>query len=1589
MATLENAQYEKDLVGVGVQLGVAAVIIVACVHLFEVLRKRPRFQHLFTPRCRLVKNPTPPIPPGLYAWLPHVWRLDEGFYYTHVGLDAVMHLRFLRMTAQLFGVVGLVIFAVLMPINYLTHSSENAREVSQFSVSNIPSQSHYFWAHLVFLYVLCFALMYLLLRNSLDYAKMLSDSMLLKVSSGSIVPRSVLVSHVPRNLRNDAALKRFFESLGLGPVDSATMIRNYSKLNRRINQRKAVLQSLEQSHLDLARAFVALARKNQSFLMEVPVHDDPKAMLHNQACEDMLHYLQLIRKGRKGRKDLTTLFEKDPMFFWRALSNLHRPLLDSSQPKIHVKHISESDWDPTIDTLLYKLAKVERRVRQLRQPTKVAENFKPTRYGVVTFRHYNAAQACIRLTVSGQLHHLSTSMCPEPRDLMWSHFLFDERQKLIRFLVINGCVWTLIIVWLIPMVPFVGLASLDNLIKLFPFLEPLSVNSPWLKNFIERNVPSMLTSLLMVILPFIVFAISRLQFFPSHSALEETVIQRNFYFAIFNVLIFFCAGPPLIKSIEAWWKNPISLLDTLATSLTGQGEAFFINYVIFTSCSHALELSQIGIPLISTIFADNRWLLSTPRKAQRYRSPWSFPYFYYLPTHMLIFVISLTFAVTTPLMIPFSLYYFFSAYIVYKHQFAYAYVKQYEANGRYWIHMLNFSMFGMCFTVIMFILVMSLKKAVAPAIATAPLLFMCLAFAMYIRRNLFPRMKTVPLQHTAVTHLQVEQNQEEPGTGAFARTFPRMTSPLARANTDGSDGIHKVSGQVGAGRSGDLGSGNHSESSSSSCDRPSGVLSSTSESCIFPGRDTDTIDTMTTMGTQKGPPALPTWYRPWMRYLGLQALCYHWHSFCKSLVTSTIDYKPHDLEAVQMYRGTQPVLERVIASTSTPDGKRNLAVARRRGNTLTLGSSAGGEDRLGIPNLHGKVVNEDLLAPPGSSSLSNSLRGTGLNSPHLRPTMRASRALSFHSICGSEVSHNEGHVSNLKLCQDLSTPLESYLHPRLIKALTRRLWVPANPLQRLYHDLEAECIELDAALVTAALLATNPKAGQLRSTYKIAEQYEWQSSSKKSLLNHIPYFYKINRTAKDLSAGTQKLLTEITTDLTGELKKKTSPIMRNHSEVADGGGHTPRNRSMEVTQPNRRSGLGSRNEFGAGFMGILRSSFTRTRAAEDPQPSSRTSHSLSNSTLSAPEKEDKSNLSITLRSHPSRSMLTGHTSMDQEKDYRLTTPVKVTDNTNPGTIDRESEPTSDATLTRSTGDVAVEQGFRAFNHSPPPLLSVSDEKDNVQEEFSAPAPTLPSTVAPPMCAATRRHSFNLSDFSPTGTSTILPDQSMWSNTISQSRPLRRLSWRPRVHFTGENQRDVGVEAWPLLQARRSGGITTPESCPSPPSVAGSAKGGDGGNELELLPAYSLGRSATIAIPSAMDNPNALHESCTITVYDSPPTAASSLCPGSSSAAIVPSSGHHISRQLTVQSMQGGRCVEVPASVTSGAEYVMGDGSGQVAIDGLNERSPSHLPQSHTRHSLAASDELLGMLSDGLSHEDSDSEGSGCDAAEMRGLYEED
>ncbi|KAJ1974079.1 hypothetical protein H4R35_003783, partial [Dimargaris xerosporica] len=290
---------------------------------------------------------------------------------------------------------------------------------------------------------------------------------------------------------------------------------------------------------------------------------------------------------------------------------------------------------------------------------------------------------------------------------------------------------------------------------------------------------------------------------------------------------------------------------------------------------------------------------------------------------------------------------------------------------------------------------------------------------------------------------------------------------------------------------------------------------------------------------------LPRWFRPWMRRVGLHVVLNRWAEFRRNLFVSQVDYTLHDEETIQMYRGVRPRAVSLQAALSrehserkvseevarVPDTYSHLRVPReirtlaRRNLCRSYSDSAPGSARPSLALGHGVTLPcSPTIAPLGTQT---PLLGTHSPRPSLVKPEPLTRTESVMSVSESERSQYQYLGTNLRHRQDLSTPVESYFHPRLLKPITRRLWLPANPLRRLYHDLENECIELDHAIVTAPLLATNPHAGRLRSTWAMEDQQGAHSGSKKSLLAHIPYlrttYHVLNQTAKDLTANLRPL----------------------------------------------------------------------------------------------------------------------------------------------------------------------------------------------------------------------------------------------------------------------------------------------------------------------------------------------------------------------------------------------------------------------------------------------------------------------------------
>ena len=94
-------------------------------------------------------------------WMPAALRMPEPELIDHAGLDSAAYIRIYILGLKIFVPITVLALVVLVPVNYTGNTLGKAREVTfsnidKLSISNIPSGSPKFWAHMVMSYIFSF-----------------------------------------------------------------------------------------------------------------------------------------------------------------------------------------------------------------------------------------------------------------------------------------------------------------------------------------------------------------------------------------------------------------------------------------------------------------------------------------------------------------------------------------------------------------------------------------------------------------------------------------------------------------------------------------------------------------------------------------------------------------------------------------------------------------------------------------------------------------------------------------------------------------------------------------------------------------------------------------------------------------------------------------------------------------------------------------------------------------------------------------------------------------------------------------------------------------------------------------------------------------------------------------------------------------------------------------------------------------------------------------------------------------------------------------------------------------------------------------
>jgi len=241
--------------------------------------------------------------------------------------------------------------------------------------------------------------------------------------------------------------------------------------------------------------------------------------------------------------------------------------------------------------------------------------------------------------------------------------------------------------------------NVKNFIQIIP---KLSVITHYLNSFMIDLIDSALSMIVLAtwlsFLPDILTLLSEIQGIETYSWLEKALLNKYYFYQIFNVLFIFSIGNVLLEfvryfavttGIESLWtyinNKPTELLKKFASSLTNMSP-FYINYIMLQAFL-ILSIQLIyPAPIAKSLIT---WILKfigirkTPRIYSNLSDPrvFSLNYGYISTLPLVLFTVTMTFSCICPIIPLLGTIYFSYSLLIYKYQLMYIQHPRYESYG--------------------------------------------------------------------------------------------------------------------------------------------------------------------------------------------------------------------------------------------------------------------------------------------------------------------------------------------------------------------------------------------------------------------------------------------------------------------------------------------------------------------------------------------------------------------------------------------------------------------------------------------------------------------------------------------------------------------------------------------------------------------------------------------------------------------------------------------------------------------------------------------------------------------------------------------
>lgn len=561
---------------------------------------RPRWTTLYNARKKTKDEATalPDLPNTLFGWIWPLWKITDQQVLASAGLDAYVFLTFFKLAIKFLMIIFFFSLIVIKPVHdafpddddklpgngtqhngtdgqdklYLRRSMTLMQTPSNHTVPFFPDDFDYdyLWMYVAFAYIFSGILMYLIISETRRVIEVRQEYL---GSQTTVTDRTIRLSGIPPDLQDEEKIKDFIESLDIGKVESVTLCCKWKELDDAMIERMNILRRLEEAYT-IHHGRRRVERNLETLPIAQPAPPEPVAFPDQE-------------------QDL-----EESSGLMAANGQAHVVPYDRARPKTTIRYGWMKLRSKSVDAIDYfeeKLRQADERVKTLRQ-----KKFSPTPLAFVTLDSVAAAQMAIQAVLDPSPLQLIANQSPAPSDILWQNTYLSRRSRMIRSWTITAIIVLLTLFWSVIFVPIAGLLNTDTIGKVFPQIGDFLKEHENIRSLVSTQLPTLIASLLMVLVPYLYYYISWYQGMISQGDIELSAISKNFFFTFFNFFVVFTVLGTASNFYQFFQKFGDALKDfrkvvfTLAVSLQ-KLLTFYVNFIILQGLGlFPFRLLEIG-----------------------------------------------------------------------------------------------------------------------------------------------------------------------------------------------------------------------------------------------------------------------------------------------------------------------------------------------------------------------------------------------------------------------------------------------------------------------------------------------------------------------------------------------------------------------------------------------------------------------------------------------------------------------------------------------------------------------------------------------------------------------------------------------------------------------------------------------------------------------------------------------------------------------------------------------------------------------------------------------------------------------------------